>query len=252
MMAEPVVYKYCHECVITNGEATLFPSRLRTWNCHCPKHQKGLVRDMATIRANRGIPIDWFDVFDAEGHHVCRACGSPLLTKEGKRCGPMRWCRRDDPEHNAWRNETIKFWNVARHDHIHDVAAKQYTTIKDKHSDLVANGTLVPDLFNEQQIWIHPQSNTVVVACESCGKLASVETKHGRRLPPAHVHHKRPVHTLQLTEADIMLIFDPGNFIVLCDTCHGKAHRKNPSIELTLPSRDVKTLDSFCKNESPS
>jgi hypothetical protein len=223
---------------------SMFIAPLRTWNRYCPAHQDGLDQDATTIANKRIVPVDWFDVFDKDGYHVCRACGAELLTKKGKHCAAQRWCKRQDDEHEKWKNETFLNFARSRWLYIIKLAEKQIPLIQERFADLIAEKRII--LHDEgkaygSEPYFHNGSSRVVI-CEKCGVLASVDMVYSR-YPIINVHHKVPV--CYANKTNIMSIFDENNFIALCTKCHGQSHpwRKRP----VPPEPKYKTLETWMK-----
>jgi hypothetical protein len=233
-MSEPVYYKMCPECEQeieranwprhgqddwkTNQRlreylkvkhaaerSALFPAPLRTWNRHCPRHQAKLEGDVATIACNRFIPVEWFDVYDASGVHVCRACGARLLTKKGKPAAALRWCQAPDDGHYKLVLETLYDFASRRSWYVHDLATRQVPEMRAKHADKIAT--------KELDFW-------------GTARTAS-----------------KNEHFTWRGQMAILCIFDPANFVALCSECHGKSHpwRKKPA----PPIKPITTLDTF-------
>jgi len=269
--APPRVFKRCPECLDKRQDAdykareraSMFPSVLRTWNQYCPAHQDSESRLHAVYRVlnERAIKVECFDVWDADGNRVCRACGSRLLTKKGKQHSMLRWCqdKKDDPVHEKLANQTFRSFASARFDYINSLAHAQFDMIKEKFKDEIENGTIKAyKAAGSKPVWRryfgeHAWSGwSDVIACEGCGNLATIDAHSFSRstIEPAQVHHKRPVHTIEANEVMqnpklIDLVFDHSNFIALCMTCHGKAHRKAPDPKLTRSK--YLTMESFLK-----
>jgi 5-methylcytosine-specific restriction endonuclease McrA len=258
---QPRVYKICPECLKEAHDRrfyecepfeppsdmiAMFPASLRTWNRHCPRHQAGLESDVLYIARDRFINVEWFDVYDAEGNHVCRACGAPMLTKKGKRCAALRWCKRGDDEHQKWRAQTYCNFAQDRIDYVYELADKQIPLIESKYADKIKNGELKLDDGKRRgskiSYYVY-HGGHIVVLCEQCGELATFNHSYCHGIVHAQVHHKNPV--CHVTVADVMSIFDFNNFKLLCMKCHGKAHpwRKHPA----PPSPKYVTLDTFFK-----
>jgi hypothetical protein len=224
--------------------SALFPAPLRTLNRHCPRHQSKLASDVARIAANRLIPVEWFDAYDANGVHVCRACGAKLLTKKGKPAAALRWCQAPDDGHYKLVLETLFNFASRRSWYIHELATRQVPEMRAKHADKIASGEL--------EFWGHERTGSkneyfkwtgdFAILCEGCGKLVVAGKGGGSFHPGSDVHHKNPV--CQVTLQTVMSIFDSANFIALCSTCHGGSHpwRKKPE-----PPPEPITLDSFLK-----
>lgn len=263
----PQVYKICPKCVFEKREAfynhpyeklskkqyhenedlidleSMFPAALRTWNRYCPAHQSERVKDVSTIVCKRIIPVDWFDVFDKDGYHVCRSCGAELLTKKGKHCAAQRWCRRTDPEHRAWVSETIWNWASVRDDYVFTLAKNQVELIRAKHAGMIEKEELKLNdgRKNGGSLVFWEWNGLTVIKCEKCGELATIDASWHSQLPQAQVHHVEPV--CLVNETNVMSIFDKKNLICLCLKCHGQSHpwRARPKPE---PIRYV-TLDKF-------
>lgn len=264
MQVEPKIFKVCEACVrlMWNGkkEHASFPSVLRTWNRYCPEHQDSAERlkDMNRVLRERAIPVDWFDVWDEDGERVCRACGAKLLTKKGKQHQALRWCqdKKEDHVHAKLAEQTFKVFATARDDYIFGLAHSQFDAIKEKFKAEIDIGTIKPYIVaGSTPVWNYEFSWSIVIMCEGCGKLATINTAgiYNSFIEPAQVHHKKPVHTINANEAMkdeklVDLVFDHGNFIALCLTCHGKAHRNAPDPRLTQEARPrFKTIDSYFK-----
>jgi hypothetical protein len=274
-MSEPVVYKQCPKCLFEKRRAiydeitrhrecpiktkkeysdlldkaeldSLFPAQLRIWNRLCPAHHDKLWSDARTIVSNRFIPVDWFDVFDAEGNHVCRACGAKLLTKKGKPHHMLRWCQgKTDEQHEKWRAETFLNFANERIQYIHELAEKQIPLIREHHAALIEKYRLrLFESNGSSSHWVYG-SNSVVVMCEKCGVLCTDDNFHSGSgdIRNAQVHHKNPV--CHVNETNIMSIFDHANFECLCTSCHGQSHpwRKRP----VPPEPKYKTLEAYIK-----
>lgn len=266
---QPQVYKVCPECLkeahfrrhdecepfeSPSDMVAFFPAPLRTWNRHCPKHQAGLERDVYYIAGNRLIPFDWFDVYDDNGYHLCRACGAELLTKKGKYCATQRWCKRGDEDHQKWRAQTYCNFAQDRIDYVYEMADKQIPLIESKYTDKIKNGDLKLDDGKQRgskiSYYVY-HGGHIAVLCEQCGELATFTHSYCHGIVYAQVHHKIPV--CHVTVDNVMSIFDHANFILLCMKCHGKAHpwrkQAKPATDkkngVVLPKKKVITLDSF-------
>ncbi len=209
------------------------------------RHQSKLEGDVMTIAGNRFIPVEWFDVYDASGVHVCRACGAKLLTKKGKPAAALRWCQAPTDGHYKLVLETLYDFASRRSWYVHDLATRQVPEIRAKHADKIATGVL--EFWSRERTCSEHEyftwQGTMAILCEGCGKLVVVGKGHYSFLPGSDVHHKNPV--CQVTLQTVMSIFDPANFIALCSTCHGESHpwRK----KLKPPPEPITTLDSFLK-----
>lgn len=221
------VFKLCAECYadlmeqnykdgfrLTTREIikkSLFPAGLRVWNRHCSRHQSGLVKDLSLVKRTRAIPVEWFDVFDQEGFHVCRACGEKLLTKKGKFSPVMRWCKREDEQHVAWVRDVLLSFPIRRDEYL-------YLLHKQQHEDPTNAG------------------KKFYLICEKCGRETS----------RIDVHHKTPVSFLKLE--NVNLLFDHENFIALCPECHAGSHpwRAKGEVRARKNKEQHVSLDSFC------
>ena len=293
---EPVVYKLCPECLTINRRplhqmyedhhdglitqkaidefkessemSSMFPSRVRTWHRHCPTHvEKGIKRDVFTITNSRFIPVDWFDVYDEDGYHVCRACGGDLINKKGIHHGARRWCNRDDEEHKKWVSETLYTWATVRDHYATTLAEKQVPLITEKfqaeidnhHLRLFDDGdglkiykwfyifeSMYPECSYASSVFSSSRAGYTVIMCEKCGQLATLDQHYhsGGKLPEAQVHHKIAVS--QVNETNVLTIFDENNLECLCLACHGKSHpwRKREQGK-EKPAKKYKGLEAF-------
>lgn len=224
-----MIFKKCLTCGIH------FPSVLRTWKSRCPEHEADLERDMNRIKDRRFIPPDWFDVYDEHYEHLCRACGARLLNKKGEHSNTMRWCKRNDPEHQQWRKESDCGFNTERFQYTLNLAMRQFNVIYSKNVSFFQDDARYK-IHEYDQGKIAAIGNNFLVMCEKCGGLAEAGVSYFG-LRSAHVHHKKPIHQLQMNE--IYLIFDHSNFICLCTACHGEAHRG--------PRRQAASIQKFTR-----
>lgn len=216
--------------------------------CPNPECQKGFRAIASGIRSRRSVNADMFDVWDTDlpylGRYerVCRVCGKRLLKKNGDYSPQKRHC---DIHSGQSPIPKMASWGVCVAEFIHFVAKKQM--------DLSAR---VKEVFQSIEV-----DEGAFLLCEKCNRLCKTQhnipfycftedklpfKKAFFSLPLINIHHKKPVHTLSLTEMG--LIWDFDNLIALCEPCHKDMHkRKQPSV----PLHKWKTLPGFLSDKNP-
>ena len=184
-----------------------------------------------TIKSNRHVPLDYFDIFDLDRpiktgygyERVCRQCGAPLHNINGKYSPYRRYCA----NHNGYELFVKYNWGEVSKDYARKV--------RDDNKELIS--TLFIEYINRNQALYKEKPSKIkmdlnnLTICEECGKLCHI---HGswspeRRFDVLNIHHKIPVHTLKWD--NIHLIWDASNLIALCHDCH-----KNQDHQLKKPS----------------
>jgi hypothetical protein len=210
------------------------------------------------IKKARSITANTFDLYDLdrpiirenkiiEYERVCRACGNPLKTKDGKYSYHMRYCK----EHRGKGYELFDKYNWGP-------CAKEYVRkIQEKFSEEI--------IVQIKELEILKEHYNLVVICEECKKLCksanyyespySLSSLRKRnpdifesnqiiaKLELINVHHIVPVHTL--TKENIHLIWEESNLICLCKECHWSKHRSEAKTNYKVDPLKYKTLDQF-------
>jgi len=185
--------------------------------CDKEECQKYLIEyHFYTIKSNRYIPMDYFDIYDLDRPYritddgkildyerVCRVCGDPLFNKDGKYSIHRRYCQ----NHSGYELWSKYNWGEVSKKYAYNIADKNKELIKEK----------IEHYDNE----IYSKHITI---CEICSKLCLIyDTSYMHRnksLRVINIHHITPVH--KITMKNIHLIWDYSNLMALCEDCHHK------------------------------
>jgi len=163
----------------------LYPGVIGDIHDRCPKHAEHFDSGtISRIKRTRSIPADVYDMWwkdpAGEYHRACRGCGKHLLKKNGTPMSDRNQRRWCSP--GCYHLVPMPNWGQTVYQLLKSRPAQQ----PDAHEYLSK------------------------VQCDRCGEWV--------RRDRVEIHHVRPVITL--TEADLKLIWDFSNLMVLCHGCH--------------------------------
>jgi len=188
-----------------------------------------------SIKKSRHLSTSYFDLYDLDRprtfHHktgdvidyerVCRICGGPLKNKDGKYSSYRRYCSNCNKD-ALWRKYN---WGATKWDYaneIQEVQAVQIETIKEKYPERI---------------------HDYLVLCELCGNPCIIYQYKIPTLSVINIHHKVPVHTLDLKS--LHLIWDFSNLIALCPECHNKQDHQLSKLKMAEISQFRKITEYF-------
>jgi len=177
-----------------------------------------------TIKQNRYISMDYFDIWDFDRprnitdngkildyERVCRVCGKPLFNKNGKYSVHRRYCG----NHNGYSLWVKYNWGEVSKNYAWKVAEDNKELIEKLNDTEYSNVTI----------------------CEECSKICSIYETYSPKINVANIHHIFPVH--KITMENIYLIWDYSNLKALCKDCHNKQEHFFKKIKKVIPYRDI-------------
>lgn len=206
-----------------------FPAKPLEFKFFCDKEacRKSAWFGFQTIKQNRHIPANYFDIFDLDRpikyndriggyERVCRICGAPLFNKNGKYSHHKRYCN----EHNGDALWAQYNWGKVSEGYAIKIREKNWDLIKQKFNEQIQKHYTT---YKEIPKWVK-EKNCNLTMCEECGKLCQITSQtflyNRLKIKVINVHHKIPVH--KLDRDNLHLIWDYTNLIALCEDCHHK------------------------------
>ena len=191
--------------------------------CDKKECQNSLFYKIDSIKKQRHIPTDFFDIYDLdkpiiykngikEFERVCRICGNPLFNKNGEYSYHKRYCN----NHNGSELWAKYNWGTVSKNYAIDISNQNKRIISDKFKEILVK--------YHQHYEKHPKKIKYDLAnltlCEKCGKLCYIYMNWYKKkiFDIINIHHIKPIHKLSLEE--LHLIWDKDNLIALCPSCH--------------------------------
>lgn len=188
-----------------------------------------------SIKMSRHISTAYFDLYDLDRprtyhpktgvvidyERVCRVCGGRLINKDGKYSPYRRYCNNCD-KNALWRKYN---WGATKLDYANKVQEEQQDQIepiKEKYPERLYD---------------------LIILCETCGNPCTIYQYIIPTLQVINIHHKIPVHTLDLEH--LHLIWDFSNLIALCPECHKKQDHQLSKLKMEEISQFKKITDYF-------
>jgi 5-methylcytosine-specific restriction endonuclease McrA len=228
---------YVKQCCIC-GEYFAANPKAYIFTCTNPACREAFKHKFKSIKQTRFIEARYFDLFDtnyplnpSEYERVCRICGARLTNNKGKYVQTYRFCK-------IHRDDMLYLGN------FNAIADQKLVENAKQHE------TQIMALLTQHHLEVFDLSIFYSV-CEQCGEICrknanwsylddSMKRDFLDQLSAAEVHHKLPV--ANITIAEISLIFDPSNLIVLCKKCHVKTRKK---VKIIQEQTRYKSLTSF-------
>jgi 5-methylcytosine-specific restriction endonuclease McrA len=189
-----------------------------------------------SIKRSRHISTSYFNLYDLDRplayykdgqpsmyERVCRICGGPLKNKNGKYSYQRRYCREHDGS-GLWAKYN---WGETKWRYILELQEKQEKELKSYKDQYPTTPGYAPP----------------IVLCEICRTPCKIYQYKRINLDVINVHHKIPVHTLNLE--NLSLIWDYDNLIALCQDCHHQQDHQLSKMKMDELSQFKKITDYF-------
>ncbi len=188
-----------------------------------------------SIKRSRHLSTSYFNLYDLDRprtyHHktgdvidyelVCRICGAPLRNKDGKYSVHRRYCSNCDKD-ALWRKYN---WGATKGDYACKVQEEQRDQIE-------STKEVYPERIQDY-----------LILCEICKVPCTIYQYCIPILQVINIHHKIPVHTLDLE--NLHLIWDFSNLIALCPKCHNNQDHQLSKLKMAEISQFRKITEYF-------